>query len=324
MDTDLRLVRGNFTDVPLIIGEWAASPVATESAARWKYFDYFTRTAAKYNTGTILWDNGNDFLDRAKSTWRDDVAKQIYIAASNGTANSFPDSTTDAQATEQQSSAYLFHKTGMAPQAQTLSFQLNGNTIKAVKMEDGSAMVQGDYSIEGSMIKFSNGFMGRYVDPTTTPGIKANLTVQFSAGASSRIQLVQWDTPKFAGGASSKAVSGQDLKLPITFKGLPKVATVKALLSDGRYLVDDWTQYLGPMQKGRAVSFSLPSPHSTSCLKKANSNKAYNGIWNWNAGNLILTSGAVNAVVSAKKSATFTFEFYPRVAENTLNYTLTV
>lgn len=259
LDTDLRLVRGNFTDVPLIIGEWAASPVATESAARWKYFDYFTRAAAKYNTATILWDNGNDFLDRAKSAWRDDVAKQIYIAASKGTANSLPESTTDAQATEQQSSAYIFHKTGMAPQAQSLSFQLNGNTIKEVKMEDGSAMRSGDYSIVGSQIKFSNGFVGRYVNPTTTPGIKANITVQFSAGANSRIQIVQWDVPKLAGGASSKAVRGQELKIPVTFKGLPKVATVKAVLSDGRYLVDDWTQYLGPLQKARAVRLPTSS-----------------------------------------------------------------
>lgn len=278
LDTDLRLIRENFTDVPLIIGEWAASPVATEPAARWRYFDYFTRTAAKYDTATILWDNGNDFLDRAKGTWRDDVAKQIYISASDGTANSFPESTTDTQATEQQSSAYLFHKTGMAPQAQTLSFQLNGNTIKSVGMEDGSAtqsgdhgsheagMQPGDYSIDGSMIKFSNSFIGRFANPTTTPGIKANLTIQFSQGANSRIQLVQWDAPKLVGGASSKAVSGQDLKLPVIFKGLPKVATVKAVLSDGKYLVDDWTQYMGPMQKGRAVSVSVP----VLCVEKAN------------------------------------------------------
>lgn len=241
--------------MPLIIGEWAASPVATESAARWKYFDYFTRAAAKYNTSTILWDNGNDFLDRSKSSWRDDVAKQIYIAASKGVVNSLAESTTDDQATEQQSSGYLFHKTGLAPQAQTLSFQLNGNTITAVTMEDGTPMEPGDYGIDGSRIKFSNAFMGRFVNPETPPGIKANLTVQFSAGADSRIQLVQWDVPKLTGGATSKAVSGQDLKIPVKFKGLPKVATVKALLSDGRYLVDDWTQYFGPMQKARAVGF---------------------------------------------------------------------
>ncbi|TID17047.1 putative extracellular protein [Venturia nashicola] len=303
VDTDLRLIRGNFTDVPLIIGEWAASPVATESAARWRYFDYFTRAAAKYNTGTILWDNGNDFLDRAKGTWRDDVAKQIYIAASRGIANSIPTSTTDAQATQQHSSAYLFQKAGMAPQAQSLKFHLNGNTVKSIKMEDGSAMTTHDYSVNGSMITFPNEFISRFMNPTTKPGIKATLIVKFSAGADSKIQLVQWDTPKITGEASSKAVTGKEVKIPVTFNGLPKVATVKALLSDGRYLVDDWTQYLGPMQKARA---------------------AYNGIWNFDDSHLILTSGAANAVVSAKKSATFTFEFYPRVAGNAVNYTLTV
>ncbi|QDS68114.1 hypothetical protein FKW77_010191 [Venturia effusa] len=304
LETDLKLIRGNFTDVPLIIGEWQVSPVATEPAARWKYFDFFVRTAAKYNTSTILWDNGNDFLDRAKSTWRDDVAKQIYISASKGIANSLPESTTDAQATEQQSSAYIFHKAGMAPQAQTLSYQLNGNTITAVTMEDGSAMQPGDYSIDGSMIKFSNAFVGRFVNTTlAAPGIKANLTVKFSAGADSRIQVVIWDTPKLAGEATSKAVNDLELKIPITWKGLPKVATVKALVSDGRYLKDDWTKWLGPMQQARA---------------------SYNDIWSFDADNLILTKNAASAVRSAGKSTTFTFEFFPRVESNTLNYTLTV
>lgn len=257
METDLRLIRSNFTDVPLIIGEWAASPVATESAARWKYFDYFTRAAAKYNTSTILWDNGNDFLDRSKSTWRDVVAKDIYITAVKGTKNSLPESTVDTTATSQQTSAYLFHKVGEAVQAQTLSYQLNGNTIKAVTLESGPALKTGDYGIAGSTIKFSNAFLGRYFTPTVTPGIKANLTIQFSAGADSRVQLLQWDVPKLTGGASSRAVSGKDLSLPVTWKGISKIATVKAVLSDGKYLVDDWTQYLGPLQQARAVCFLL-------------------------------------------------------------------
>lgn len=62
LEADIAAVRGNFSDIPLIIGEWAASPVATETAARWRYFDFFLRTAAKYNTATVIWDNGADFL----------------------------------------------------------------------------------------------------------------------------------------------------------------------------------------------------------------------------------------------------------------------
>jgi endoglucanase len=53
-------IQGNFTDVPLLIREWAASLVATEAAGRWKYFDYLLQMAKKYNTATMLWDNGKD------------------------------------------------------------------------------------------------------------------------------------------------------------------------------------------------------------------------------------------------------------------------
>lgn len=255
---DLKLIRQNFTDVPLIIGEWAASPVATESAARWKYFNYFTQAAARYNTATVLWDNGNDFLDRSKSVWRDVVAKDIYINAAKGVKNSLPESTVDTKATSQDTSGYLFHQVGKAVPAQTVAFQLNGNTIKAVKLEGGASLsTSGDYGVDRSSIKFSNFFMGKYFSPTISPGVKANLTVQFSAGADSKVQLVQWDVPTLKGGTSSKAVPGKDLSIPVTWKGIAKIATVKAVLSDGKYLVDGWTQYLGPLQQARAVSSSL-------------------------------------------------------------------
>src|SRR5689334_1924235 len=77
LEADIAAVRGNFTDVPLVIGEWSASPVALEPAARWRYFDHFVRMAAKYNTSIMLWDNGNDYLDRSSHKWRDPVAQSI-------------------------------------------------------------------------------------------------------------------------------------------------------------------------------------------------------------------------------------------------------
>jgi endoglucanase len=254
---DLRLIRQNFTNVPLIIGEWAASPVATESAARWKYFDFFTQTAAKYDTATVLWDNGDDFLDRGKGVWRDAVAKDIYINAAKGVKNSLPESTEDTKAITQETSAYLFHRVGQAVGAQTISFQLNGNTIKGAKLEGGASLqTPADYTVEGPSIKFSISFLGRYFSPTVRPGIKASLIIEFSAGADSQVELVQWDVPKLNGGASSKAAKEKDLRIPISWEGIPKVAAVKAVLGDGKYLVDDWTRWLGPLQQARAVSYS--------------------------------------------------------------------
>jgi endoglucanase len=254
LETDLRLIRQNFTNIPLVIGEWAASPVATEPAARWKYLDHFIRTAAKYNTATMLWDNGADFLDRASHTWRDPVAKDIILNAAKGVANSLPDSTDDPKATSQSTSAYIFHKVGQPLSQQTLAFKLNGNTVKAIKGPSGQLVSPTDYSTTGSSISFPTSFLGRHLSQIGTPGIKANLTVSFSAGAELQIQIVQWDVPTLTGGVKSKATPGKDLTIPITWKGINKPAAVKALLSDGKFLADDWTQYLGPLQAGYAVS----------------------------------------------------------------------
>ena len=88
------------------------------------------------------------------------------------------------------------------------------------------------------------------------PGVAANLTVRFSRGAASRVQVVQWERPRFGGPAASKAKPGSDLAIPIRWGGVQKVAGVKAVFADGEYLADDWTKWLGPLQAGYAVSSS--------------------------------------------------------------------
>ncbi|KAF2192468.1 glycoside hydrolase family 5 protein [Zopfia rhizophila CBS 207.26] len=305
LDADIAAVRGNFTDVPLIIGEWAASPVATETTARWKYFDAFIRTAKKYNTIPVLWDNGADFLNRATHQWRDTVAMNIMTNAVKGVANSLPDSTVDGAATTQSSSAYIYHKVGDAVSDAALPFLLNGNTVKSAKLTNtGKALVSGtDYSVSGSTITFKSSFLSTIITPTTAPGSIANITLSFSAGTDLLVNVLQWDVPVLGATSSKLPATSADLAIPITWKGQNRPATVKAVKGDGTYLVDDWTQYLGDLQKGRMT---------------------YNGQWNWDGSHVILTSSVLDAVRSAGKTTTFTIEFYPRVPGNTVNYTLTV
>jgi endoglucanase len=262
LENDIRLIRSNFTDVPLVIGEWGASAASTEPAARWRYFDFFIRTAAKYNTTTILWDNGADFLDRGEHGWRDPTAIEILMSASKGVMNSLPDSTTDNKATSQFSSAYIFHQSGQQLTNQTLPFLMNGNTVRRISVAGGESLnTQKDYIVSGGgsdgkgSISFTKDFLKRYFSPNVTPGVKANLTVEFSAGASSVIQIVQWDIPIVQGGATSaKEIVGKDLEIPVIWKGLPKLAAVRATYSDGVYMTDDWTKWLGKLQAGYAVS----------------------------------------------------------------------
>lgn len=122
---------------------------------------------------------------------------------------------------------------------------------------DGSALTEGtDYSISGSNIVFSATYLSSVYTASTAPGVLATLTLEFSAGASSTIEIVQWDTPTLESTeAAASEVAGSDFLIPISWKGLPFPAAVKVLTSSGTYLFDDWTQYLGPLQQARAVCF---------------------------------------------------------------------
>lgn len=214
----------------------------------------------------MLWDNGNDYLDRAAHTWRDPTAISIHLKAVAGVTNSLPDSTEDLAATTQWTSAYIWHRVGDAVTDQSLPFLLNGNTLQSVKSSAGKTLTSGtDYAVSGANITFKASFLSTFVSPTTAPGVVGNVTLSFSTGADLILQIVQWDIPVLnstSSAASTAAASGADLDIPITYKGLQKPATVKAVLADGTPLVDTWTVYLGPLQQARTVRSALPFlPH---------------------------------------------------------------
>ena len=96
-----------------------------------------------------------------------------------------------------------------------------------------------------------------------------------------------------------------DLYIPITYKGLAQVAAVQATTEDGTFLFDSWTQYLGPLQQGRATSGSQ---------------------WNWDTSSVTILNSAVQAVAAAGVNTNFTVEFFPRLGNsgpNAVNITIT-
>lgn len=213
-----------------------------------------------------MWDNGQDHLDRTTGVWRDPSAIDIIMDATSGITNSLPDSTEDPSATTQWSSAYIFHKYGDPVSDQSLPFLFNGNSVSSISASDGTKLTpETDYVVAGSNITFKASFLSKYLSSTTAPGILANLTVSFSAGASEVIQLVQWKTPSLSStSVAASAVNGSDLYIPITWGGIPKPAAVKAVEANGEYLVDSWTEYLPVIQQGRTVS-SAPHLHPRQC-----------------------------------------------------------
>ncbi|KAE8858405.1 hypothetical protein PTNB29_07620 [Pyrenophora teres f. teres] len=303
LEADIAAVRGNFTDVPLMIGEWAVSPVATETAARWRYFDFFVRTAAKYNTSTILWDNGNDFLNRATHTWRDQVSIDIYRNAIQGVPNALPQSTTDGSVTTQQTSAYIFHRKNDTVASVTLPFSFNGNKLSKISRGSRQLASGKDFSVQGESITFSATYLQSILTPTAGTGSLTNLTLTFNRGAALQVDVVQFTTPMLASTSGALPAAGQDLLLPLTWSGLNRPAAVKATKADGTFLVDDWTQYLGPLQQGRMT---------------------YSNQWDWTAQGVLIKAAALDAVRAARQSTTFTVEFYPRQPGNEVKYTVTV
>jgi endoglucanase len=291
--------------VPLIIGEWDASVTNTETAARWRYFDFLIRTANKYNTATVVWDNGQDQLDRLAHRWRDPTVLAILTNATAGKTNSLPDSTTDGSVTMQSSSAYAYHKAGDAVTDQTLPYLFNGNSLSNIKnAKTGAVLKKGtDYSSNSSAITLTSAFLKKVLTSTNVTGSIANLAVTFSSGAPTNIEVVQYATPVLGSTTAKLPATSADLLIPITWKGQGRPAAVKAIKSDGGILIDDWTQYLGPLQQGRLT---------------------YSGQWDWNANNVILKAAVLDAVRSAGLTTTFTFEFYPREPTNVANFTLTV
>lgn len=308
IDDQIGSISRNFTGIPIVIGEYSASPTNTEPAARWKYHDFVIRTAAKYNQSVFLWDNGIDYLDRAEHAWRDPTVMEVIMEASAGVNNSLPDSTEDASAASQWTSAYVFHQVGDAVTDQSLPFLTNGNTLISVSA-NGTNLTSGtDYSTTatttGANVTFSSAMLSEWFTTNGTTGSKVNLTLHFSAGADIIVNAVQWDVPTLTTTSSAAADAGSsDLSIPISWNGVNQPAAVRAIRSDNVILVDDWTQYLGPLQQGRMT---------------------YSSNFNWAGNSLILTAATVADVVAAGVDTTFSIETFPRVPGNYVNYTLTV
>ncbi|KAK4555133.1 hypothetical protein LTR86_007899 [Recurvomyces mirabilis] len=312
LEADLAAVRGNFTGIPLVIGEWSAAGTTTETAARWKYSDFLIRTAAKYNTATFWWDNGATDFDRSVGKFRDPVVKDVIVQATQGKTNSLADSTEDGNSLTQVSDAFIYHTAATTttppppPTDLTATYILNGNTVSSVRSPTGQTLNKGpDYTVRGNNVTFKGPLIGRYITPKTALGPVANFTVNFSQGAALQVTLVNLGKSVLASNTSvaTTATSGTDLRVPVTYNTIHQVAAVKATLPDGTCLVDTWTVYLPAIQQCRTT---------------------YGSQWDFDGASLTIKASAVAAVVAAGQTTTFVVEFYPRMPGNNATYTLTV
>ncbi|OBT80476.1 hypothetical protein VF21_00884 [Pseudogymnoascus sp. 05NY08] len=163
LELDFSLFHDNFTNIPTFIGEWDATPAYTETAARWKYFDFFVRTASKYDFSHSVFDNGAELLDRSTHTWYDETVIDILINAAAGTVNSLPESTTDSSAT----------------------------SLASIQNSAGISLTTSQYTFSSSgVLTLSVAYLSTPYGASSTSGIKDTLALQFSKGANLSLQVV--------------------------------------------------------------------------------------------------------------------------------------
>ncbi|PMD33127.1 glycoside hydrolase family 5 protein [Hyaloscypha variabilis F] len=299
--SDFKLFNGNFTNTPAFVGEFGASPATTEPAGRWKWFDFIARTAKSFNYSLILWDNGNDDLNRTANTWNDPIILDVWFNAAAGINNTLANSTTDPQAASQYTSAYIFHKSGDPIYPQSATYLMNGNTLIGVKNSAGTALNNTEYSVMGGIFTLSASYLATLYQVASPPGIKETLILSFSTGTPLTLQIVQYSTPSMRT-TTYKIDTSTDLHMPINYAGLPVVAAVKAILADGSFLADSWTKYLGPLQQGR---WTL-------------------GDWSSDSGSFTVDVAGLQVMKAANQTVTLTLEFFPRsLGANSLNVTFT-
>jgi endoglucanase len=52
--------------------------------------------------------------------------------------------------------------------------------------------------------------------------------------------------------------------------------------------------------------------------------QTYGSQWSFDSGHVTILAAAISAQIATGQSATFTFEFFPRVPGNSVSYTLTI
>jgi len=260
MYNNIHWARTNYTNVPIIIGEFGIGTAQTEAAARWKYYDFVVNSAYNSTTSVMLWDASGTFASNT-STYGDETVLDIIIHAAKGVHNALPNSTENDSDPSYWSSAQLFQKLGDPIQDTNLPFLWNNKTVKSISCSGGpcqSTLRKGvDYTTNQQNITFTKSFMSSLFPSGAQPGLKANMVFHFDQdSADLRIPAYLWSKPELAITklTITNATAQNDLWIPFKYAGMPEVAMATAQMVNSSYLVNSWTQWRGPMIKGAAVS----------------------------------------------------------------------
>ncbi|WP_438872153.1 cellulase family glycosylhydrolase [Paractinoplanes rishiriensis] len=215
--------------IPVIVGEYGLlgfdrSLDAVEQGEKLKFFEYYGYYTRLKGITTMLWDNGQH-LDRTALTWRD---VELY--------NQIKSSWTVRSGTASTDQVFVAKSAAIA--AKTVTLNLNGTSLTAVR-HNGTDLVQGtDYTVSGDQLTLTADAVTTLVGDRTY-GTNAQLQLVFSAGVPWRINIITYDSPVVSAATGTTAA----FAIPTAFNG-DRVATMEAKYADGTNAgPQNWTSF---------------------------------------------------------------------------------
>jgi endoglucanase len=216
-------------NIPVILGEYGLLGFdrhtgTIEQGEKLKFFEYFGFYARSKRITTMLWDNGQHF-GRTSFQWSDtELFNQIRSSwtVRSGTA----------------SSDQIFSARASAISAKSVTLNLNGATVTAVRQGSTNLSQGSDYTISGSTLTFTAAAITR-LSGSRAYGVNASVNVVFSQGVPWRINFLTYDPP------TQSNASGQtgSFTIPTTFRG-DVLATMEAKYADGSNAgPQNWTSF---------------------------------------------------------------------------------
>jgi endoglucanase len=216
-------------NIPVIIGEYGLlgfdRHVGTiEQGEKLKFFEYLGYYARTRRLTTMLWDNGQHF-GRTSFVWSDpELFGQIKSSwtVRSGTA----------------SSDQIFSAKASAIAAKSVTLNLNGATVTAVRQGTTNLAQGSDYTISGNQLTFTAAAITR-LSGSRAYGVNASVQVVFSQGVPWRINFLTYDTPQVSNATGTTG----SFAIPTQFRG-DVLATMEAKYADGSNAgPQNWTSF---------------------------------------------------------------------------------
>ncbi|TYP78181.1 cellulase family glycosylhydrolase [Paenibacillus methanolicus] len=215
--------------IPVILGEFGLlgfdkNTGTIEQGEKLKFFEFLIDYLNQKNITHMLWDNGQHF-DRLKLTWKDQQLFDLMKASWKGR------SATAA-------SDLIFLKQGADIQDASVTLNLNGNKLSAIRAGKDKLKKGRDYELSGDTLTFKAALLKK-LTASGQLGENAELVAEFNKGADWTFDVITYKAPTLA----SAEGTSESFAIPTAFNG-DRLATMEAVYAvGGNAGPQNWTSF---------------------------------------------------------------------------------